>query len=616
MSEQLIQAVEQWIQYDPNPTSKAAVEKLYADKDFDTLSAHFLPRIAFGTAGLRSKMTFGYKNMNELVVLQATQGLCAAVLEKFPTDAKTRGVVIGYDGRYNSKTFAEIAANVFLSKDIKVYLYPYIVGTPLVPYAVTNKKACAGLMITASHNPKQDNGYKVYWDNGVQIIPPTDAFIAQHFLNNLTPWTSPIPVTLDQTKPELLASVECMETIIDEYYKSIVEQSCLSPEMNKTATVKATYTAMHGVGARYTARALKEFGLPEYIPTVEQVQPDPDFPTVDFPNPEEGRGALALAIQHAEASGSTIILANDPDADRLAVAAKHPETQQWIILTGNEIATLFADYNYHKWCEKHADLSPEALKEAKSKLLVVASTVSSKQLQSMAQIEGFQFRDTLTGFKWIGNEAKKAVETEGCTILVSYEVEIGFIVGHTSFDKDGIRCAAQMYELTNYWQNTTNHTLFDRLEVFAKKYGYFSMANSYFFAEPAQVNEIAAKLRDYTGTGSYPSACRTYPITSTRDITLGKDTKYENGLSVLPVQDDAQMLTFTFANGATCTLRNSGTEPKLKYYVEVVDYESKEKANKLLDEMRRFIVNDFIKPSLYGLVHKKGDDVCFDEPTQ
>jgi phosphomannomutase len=396
-----------------------------------------------------------------------------------------------------------------------------------------------------------------------------------------------------------------MEDIIDQYYVSIKEQSCFNYDNNKDAQIKATYTAMHGVGACYTARAFETFGLPSYIPTIAQVQPDPEFPTVAFPNPEEGRGALALAMEAAEASGSTLILANDPDADRLAVAVKDVKnTNEWIILTGNEIASLFADWTYFQWCNKNSHLPAEELKEKKSKLCMVASTVSSKQLQSMAKIEGLQFRDTLTGFKWIGNEAKKAVEQDGCTILTAYEVEIGFIVGHTSFDKDGVRCAAAMYELTNYWWVNNQETLLDRLALFAKRYGYFKMTNSYFFAVPEQVNIIAAKLRDYKGTGTYPTSCGPYEIVSTRDVTLGKDTKFENGLSVLPIQNDAQMLTFTFKNGATCTLRNSGTEPKLKYYVEVVDYETKENAEKLLIDMTKAIVDEFIRPTEYSLVAK------------
>jgi phosphomannomutase len=185
--------------------------------------------------------------------------------------------------------------------------------------------------------------------------------------------------------------------------------------------------------------------------------------------------------------------------------------------------------------------------------------------------------------------------------LVAYEVEIGFIVGQTSFDKDGIRCAATMYELANYWWVKNGETLLDRLEGFAKRYGYFKMVNSYFFANQDQCATVANKLRNWNNTGTYPTACGEYEIVSTRDCTLGKDTKFPDGKSVLPIQPDAQMLTFTFKNGATCTLRNSGTEPKLKYYVEVVDYECKDKAAQLLVSMTDAVIANFLKPEEHGL---------------
>jgi phosphomannomutase len=597
----LVDAVEQWIQYDPNEKTNGQIKALRDAQDWAELERLFLPRIAFGTAGLRSRMAPGYKHMNELIVTQATQGFCQHILSSFPTDAHKRGVVIGYDARHNSTLFATIAANVFLSKNIKVWLFPSYVCTPLVPFGVTQVNAVAGLMITASHNPKDDNGYKVYWNNGVQIISPTDADIAAQIGKNLIPWTVPIPLTFQKPSDEsLVASDDDMAKIIDDYYTSIRSESCFCHGTNSAAQIKATYTAMHGVGAKYTARALETYGLPPYIPTPEQIQPDPEFPTVAFPNPEEGRGALALAMKAADESGSTIILANDPDADRLAVAVKNVKGNgEWIILTGNEIASVFADWTFYNWRKKNGpDADP-------SKLLMVASTVSSKQLKSMAKIEGCQFRDTLTGFKWIGNEAKKAVDEEGCTVLVAYEVEIGFIVGHTSFDKDGVRCAATMYELANYWWVNNEETLIDRLAKFAKRYGYFKMVNSYYFANSVQCQVIADKLRDYNGTGTYPTRCGEYEIVSTRDCTLGKDTQFEDGLSLLPIQPDAQMLTFTFKNGATCTLRNSGTEPKLKYYVEVLDYDSPDVAADLLVKMTKAIVDEFIQPSLYGLVPKK-----------
>eukprot|EP00461_Guttulinopsis_vulgaris_P001413 UN01413 len=354
MSEELIQVVEEYIKYEPNAEYKQIVTDLYAAKDFEKLKANFLPRIAFGTAGLRSKMSWGYRNMNELVILQTTQGICKSIINEFGVEAaQERGVVIGYDGRYNSEKFANIVASLFIQQNIKVYLFEGIVATPFVPFGVTNVGACCGIMITASHNPKDDNGYKVYWANGVQIIPPTDGIIAETILQNLVPWNTEIAMDVKKVADpnNKLQSQDVMNAIKDAYYASIKQTCCFNYEQNKSAEIKAVYTAMHGVGAKYTARAFETFGLPAYIPVVPQVDPNPDFPTVKFPNPEE-KGALDIAIQYATEAQATLIVANDPDADRLAVATRRDINTPFTVLTGNEIAALFADYNYHQFLQK------------------------------------------------------------------------------------------------------------------------------------------------------------------------------------------------------------------------------------------------------------------------
>ena len=592
-------AVEQWIEYDPNPQSKREVEALYAAGEYEKLQALFIPRIAFGTAGLRSRMDKGYKNMNELVVLQATQGLCRYMLETVE-NAKERGVIIGYDGRYNSKTFAHLAAAVLISAGVKVFLFNDYVCTPLVPFGVINKGAAAGIMVTASHNPKDDNGYKVYWSNGAQIIPPTDSGIAASILDNLKPWEK---YSLDAASPLL---VDATDEITDAYFASIREKCCFHADTNADAKMKVTYTAMHGVGAKFVTRAFQTFNLPAFVPTEAQLLPDPEFPTVAFPNPEEGKGALKLAMEAADNSGSNLILANDPDADRLAVACRDATSGQWVILTGNEIAAVFADWTWLKWREAH----PE---DDASKCVMIASTVSSKHLKAMAETEGFEFRDTLTGFKWMGNEAIKAVN-DGYTCLLAYEVEIGFLIGDTSFDKDGVRTAAAFYECANYW-NERGQTVLDRVRAFYERYGHFKMVNSYFFCDnAAKFESVFGQLRNaqgddvittYDGAVRYPGSCGKYKIASVRDVSCGYDTKQADGKLVLPQMTDAHMLTFTFENGATATMRNSGTEPKLKYYVECCSKESPEAAEALLADMTKELIENFIVPSKYNLIPKK-----------
>lgn len=571
------------------PFILTVVAELYDNNKYDILHGMFFPRIAFGTAGLRAAMAPGYHNINELVILQASQGLCAWVEEKVE-NAASRGIIIGYDGRHNSRAYADITAAVFLSRGFKVYFFSDMVCTPMVPYGLLQKSCAVGVMVTASHNPKDDNGYKVYWENGAQIIPPNDVGIAERILDNLKPWSD--NYSFDTSDP----NVEIADDLIEKYVEQAAEKLCFHKEENPTGSINVTYTAMHGVGAKFVEKTFEAFNLRPYIPTPEQVLPDPDFSTVKFPNPEEGKGALALAIAAAEANDSSLILANDPDADRLAVACKN-EAGEWVMLTGNEIAAIFAEWTWLKWREANPEADP-------SQCVMIASTVSSKHLKAMAETEGFEFRDTLTGFKWIGNEAIAATN-EGKTCLFAYEVEIGFLIGDLSFDKDGVRTAAAFAEAANYWARN-GFSILDRVKAFYEKYGHFKMVNSYFFCDATEkLDAVFSAIR--TGNdGSYPSTCGEFKIKSIRDVTTGIDTAQADEKLLLPTMSDSHMITFFFENGATATLRNSGTEPKLKYYVEVCSKESPELAQELLDKMTAAIIENFIHPETYGLIAKSG----------
>ncbi|KAJ2996816.1 Phosphoglucomutase-2 [Globomyces sp. JEL0801] len=311
----LFDIAKEYLKLDQNPITNAHIKLLVDEKDTVSLNKLLSSRLTFGTAGLRAEMGSGYSRMNELTVIQASQGLCAYSLEIIP-DFKSRGVVIGHDHRHNSDSFARLTAAVFLAKGVKVYYYPDLVHTPLVPYGVTHFNAGCGIMITASHNPKQDNGYKVYAGNGCQIISPHDKEIADrimYFRKNLIPWT------WDYKLVETSSLVTNPTSIIDKYFEKLASMSHFGLQ-NNTQNVKFCYTAMHGVGLSFAQRSFKAFNLIDFYPTPEQMYPDPEFPTVKFPNPEEGEGALALAMENASRNDCAIILANDPDADRLAIA--------------------------------------------------------------------------------------------------------------------------------------------------------------------------------------------------------------------------------------------------------------------------------------------------------
>eukprot|EP01134_Creolimax_fragrantissima_P006350 CFRG6350T1 len=586
-------ALQQWFAVDKSEWTIKELKDRLAANDVDGLKAIMLNRMEFGTAGLRSRMGAGYACMNDLTVLQAAQGLCK-YLQEVNADVATQGIVVGHDHRYHSQDFARITAAVFLSEGIPVYYYKSLACTPMVPFGVNMFGAAAGVMVTASHNPKDDNGYKVYWSNGAQIIPPHDSGIARHILLNQQPWGGVW---------ESFASIEDKledqyDNVLNAYVASCTKKSKTMGTSGKSA--KITYTAMHGVGTPFVYRMYKEFEHPALIPCKEQVEPDASFPTVAFPNPEEGKSALNLSIAEAERSGSELILANDPDADRLAVAEKQPNGE-WKVFNGNETACLLAWWVYSCMLKKHPNANP-------NDYAMVASTVSSKFLAAMATKEGFNFEDTLTGFKWIGNRALQFEKEENKTVLFGFEEAIGFMVGTSPPDKDGVHAAAVFGEMmqTLYSEGKKLSQKLDDLYV---KYGYFVSKDSYFKCSSQDtINKLFSELRQPT----YPTACGRFAIKNIRDCTTGHDDRYADGKSVLPVTPDIHMITFYFENGAVVTMRTSGTEPKIKYYSELpgsIDasdlVNSKAKVLSELEEVVDAIVTNFFQPEKFNLEWRK-----------
>eukprot|EP01083_Nonionella_stella_P083236 230077_1 len=582
---------EEYIKWESNATYVAEMEQIVAEGGEPLEKSG--KRIQFGTAGLRGRMGPGYACMNDLVVLQTSQGLLRYAEKTVPSKLRSAGVLIGYDGRHNSLRFAEITAAVFLSQDIPVHLCGELVPTPIVPFGILELGCACGIMVTASHNPKDDNGYKVYWENGAQIIPPQDEGIAASILENLEPWGFPDNRVTFRAEHQLLD--DPIQKLGDSYFKIAAERYCYHSAANKSASFQVCYTAMHGVGAPWVARALAAFSLPPYVPVASQVEPDPEFSTVKFPNPEEGKGALALAMETAGDSNCPLILANDPDADRLAVALQQSDGA-WYIFSGNEIAALLADWAWVNWRRQNPT-------EDASKAVMVASTVSSHFIESMAESNGFKYVDTLTGFKWIGNAAidmKKA----GHDFLFGFEVEIGFLFGDMSFDKDGVRTAAIFYEMTAHLKSQ-GIGLLDHLQSLYKRYGFYEMNTSYFFCDSKEkLDAVFARLRPGIDS-SYPTACGTHKVSSIRDVTTGYDSSRPDKKSVLPVCPNAHMITFFFENGAVCTLRNSGTEPKIKYYLECKDASSQSDARSLVDTMTQCMIDEFLQPDVFGLIPPK-----------
>ncbi len=314
-------------------------------------------------------------------------------------------------------------------------------------------------MITASHNPKEDNGYKVYFDNGSQIISPHDKGIASCIYENLKPRTDSWAIENVDAND---LRVEPFDEVYQDYFASL-KKMCNHSDLNAITPLRFTYTAMHGVGYEFSVESFKSFNHIPFISVKEQIQPDPEFPTVAFPNPEEGKSALNLAIKTANENGSTVILANDPDADRLAVAEKNPQSNEWRIFNGNEIGALFGWWIWLCYKEKNK-AALEAQPDLAKNVYMLYSTVSSQILRSISEKEGFACEDTLTGFKWMGNRAHDLINNENKEVIFCFEEAIGFLCSSNVLDKDGISAEAIMAEMAVYLESVEKRNLAAQLD--------------------------------------------------------------------------------------------------------------------------------------------------------
>uniref|UniRef100_A0A6G1SNY6 Phosphoglucomutase-2 n=2 Tax=Aceria tosichella TaxID=561515 RepID=A0A6G1SNY6_9ACAR len=632
----LLARVREYIKFERNDDYRELVKKLVADNNDAELKRLFGHRLTFGTAGIRGCMGPGYGQMNDLVIIQTSQGLVSYLIETHGHQkCKERGVIIGHDARHNSDRFARLAALAFLNKSIPVFYCEHIIPTPLVAYGVNLFNCLCGVMVTASHNPKQDNGYKVYWSNGAQILSPHDKNIQRHIEEpeNQEPWTgawrheclatssslyqppsSPTDRSLSASKlgggagipKEFEPLFKPIHGPLSKSYFGYIQRIVGDQRIqNQSASISITYTAMHGVGHTFLTRALDLAGFDEIFPVEAQKKPDPEFSTVKFPNPEEA-GALDCAFQTASHANSTLILANDPDADRCAAALYDPNTQAKRVLTGNEIGALLGWWSW--FCYKRTlDSGPPAassspflfneepqdlikqqssgstsggfhsfgqkpLKEPKD-CYMLSTAVSSRFLHSMARVEGFKFIETLTGFKYMGNTAHDLIHNRDKLVLFAYEEAIGYMVNSEILDKDGISAAVQVAQCAAHLKNVENRTLESHLDWLYQHYGYHYSINSYFICnEPRTIRAIFHDIQsDYPK--SFTSAeqpSKEFKVTRIRDLNNGFDNGSPNNKASLPVSGGSFMVTFFVGEEIQFTIRTSGTEPKIKYYSEIV----------------------------------------------
>lgn len=602
--------VQDWLDVDINSQSRLEISTLQKNGQYDILDRKLSNRIAFGTAGLRSSMESGFAHMNDVTILQASQGLV-----EYLAAHGGSSLVVGYDHRHNSQRFAEITASVALSKDFTVYYLGSVtnlsaeldpkasdnsqnklfVHTPMVPFGIDNYHASGGVMVTASHNPAKDNGYKVYYGNGCQIIPPHDIGIADSITENLVPWLERNVWDIKGNFARGLDSgkLKPVNNDLTTRYVDIVASKLIS---NPTITFDFVYTPMHGVGLDIFEKMAKKFNIA--VDSVRQQSvPDPDFPTVRFPNPEEA-GALDLAIEHAKSKNVKLVVANDPDADRFSVAVLTRDGN-WRQLTGNEIGILFAVYVIEEL----------TLPEEIPKTYLVNSTVSSQLLRSIADIVGCKFTDTLTGFKWIGNKAID-LKNLGYFVPFGYEEAIGYMFNVVN-DKDGISAAVMWLQLYEKWFTGEVEPV-DKLEQIYSKYGWFKECNGYYKLDdvaktPKIFNETIRK--SYGAGRDYPETIGEFRVVEWRDLTIGYESTTADKVPVLPVDSTSQMITAVLktldgSDGdgqVRFTCRGSGTEPKLKVYIEGKSEESEKKAQELAVRCWRTLRDEWFQPEKNGL---------------
>lgn len=552
----VVERAKAWAEGDPDPVTARELRDLIATAEGGDAAANkdlaerMAGPLAFGTAGLRGVLGAGESRMNRAVIRRTTSGLAHYLLATAPALARERGVVVGYDGRRMSREFAEDTALVLAQSGIPAHLSPWPCPTPVAAYAVTRLGAAAGVIITASHNPPEYNGYKAYWSNGAQIIPPHDTGIA---------------TAIDSEPPAKEIALASMEEArrgglvfdfpadLERAYLDAVR--ALSVRSDGDRSLGVVYTALHGVGDRWVRAALREAGFSRVHSVPEQAEPDGEFPTVAFPNPEEP-GALDLSYALADREGAELIIANDPDVDRLAVALRGPGGA-WVQLTGNQIGVLLGHY-----------LLTEGPASSAPRRLVIASCVSSPMLGAIARSMGVRYEETLTGFKWIANRAMDLAASEGLAFVFGYEEALGYTVGTLVRDKDGIGAAALLAELAAV-RKAAGKTLLDELDDLARRYGlYVSRQVSITLKGQDGLEQMRTTMKALRGTPH--RAIGGLAVEAVLDVAAGTRTDRGGATSALALPK-SDVLVFELEGGNRIIARPSGTEPKIKFYFDLVE---------------------------------------------
>ena len=515
-----------WLRAEPDEDMRSELGALLAGAD-EVLAERFTGRLQFGTAGLRAAVGAGPQRMNRLVVRQAAAGLVDHLLQTVP-DAAARGVLIGYDARRKSDAFALDTARVCAARGVRALVFGRVVPTPVLAWNILEVGAAAGVMVTASHNPPADNGYKVYLGTSAQIVPPADTQIAA-----CVDAVDPCSVELAPVDDPL---IERVGSVLIDAYLDAVPAVRLLPDL---PGVPVAYTALHGVGGDTLLAAFDRAGWnPPHVVAAQQ-EPNGAFPTVSFPNPEEP-GAMDLLLALAAERDVAIAIANDPDADRLGAAIPQADGS-WRRLFGDEIGWLLADHVL-----RHTEGDDR---------FVITTLVSSSMLGRMAAGHGVRYAETYTGFKWIGHTVLQHPEWR---FVLGYEQALGYLVGNRPLDKDGITAAVLLAEVAAL-AAAEGVTLQERLDVLAARYGRHVMAERSLRMQPPDAAALVARLR-----GNPPDDVGGHAVTAA-------DWFEEAGLLRLQLGDALRV-----------QIRPSGTEPKIKLYAEGIDTDPNEALDALV----------------------------------
>ena len=540
-------------------------ELLAIKDDKEEIEDRFYKELEFGTAGLRGVIGAGTNRMNKYTVGKATQGLANYILEQGVQD---KGVAISYDSRKMSKEFSLQTALIFCANGIKAYLFENLRPVPELSFTVRNLGCTAGVMITASHNPPKYNGYKVYWDDGSQIIAPMDKEIINK-VRAVQNFSEIKQISKEEAIEKGLLKI--IETEMDEKYLETLKKLVLNPDIVKQEgkKLKVVYTPLHGTGNTIAERLLKEIGLDNVYVVEEQEKPDGNFPTVDYPNPEDPK-AFKLALELAKKVDADVVLATDPDADRLGIFAKDLKTGEYMNYTGNMSALLIAEYRISQMKEK--GILPEDG-------MFITTIVSSDLAKAIAKYYNLECIEVLTGFKNIGAVIKKAEQNKDKTYVFGFEESYGCLIGDYARDKDGISAVMALCEAACYYQ-AQGKTLWDAMQDIYEKYGYYKEAQVSIVREGAQgaqeIKDMMTKMRntDINKIGDYN-------VITFKDVDKDIVKNMQTGEITKTGLPQSNVLYYELEDNAWCCIRPSGTEPKIKLYMGIKGTSNEDAEQKL-----------------------------------